>query len=381
MVIRTLLIVAEVALFAFLLLADFGLAASFSDVMTDAEFVVTAMTTLAVAAVVAVLALCRTVLSVAAVASAFIVSAAASMTSAAIGSPTLSLTEIAALGIITVFAIRYASPRGAVIIAGAGLVVALEIALLRIGVEVTPALLAVLAWGCAVAAGIAARSLQWRRTSAMESARLAERMELARELHDIVAHQVTGIVVQAQAAIVVAQSNPDHAGRALAAIETAGTEALSGMRRMVGALRETDQADTVALTVASGIDDIEALVDRFDPSGDQVLLSMAADMPMFPAGVGETAYRVVREALTNVRRHAHASSSVAVALRSTDSQLEITVRNDGVRFRPDRGSAQSGFGLAGMEERVTALGGSLTAGPDEPDAWVLTVVLPTGALH
>jgi signal transduction histidine kinase len=311
------------------------------------------------------------------VAAAFAVSAAASVTSALIGSPGLSMTEVVALGVLTVYGVQHATLRGALVIAGSALVVAAGFAVLRIGIEATPLLLAVLAWGCAIAAGSAARSLRGRRDLAVEGARRVERMELARELHDVVAHQVTGIVVQAQAAIVVAQKNPDHAGRALASIEAAGTEALSGMRRMVGALRETPEAEHAVLTVPSGIHDVAAMVERFDPSGEQVRLRLDLPVQPLPAGVGETAYRVVRESLTNFRRHAHAPSSAEVSILSSDAHLEITVRNDGVRYRADTTSASQGFGLVGMGERVTALGGTLEAGPSEPDSWMVHVVLPS----
>jgi signal transduction histidine kinase len=372
--------VAELAVVVLLLFIDFGLSVYFTQGESEQNIIVAVLATFGVAIVVMALALCRRVLSVAVtIAATFGISAAASITSAVIGNPGLSLTEIAALGVLTVYGMQHSSFRGAFVIAGGALLVAFGIAALRIGLEPTALLLAVLAWGCAIGAGSAARSLSGRRGSAVERARRAERMELARELHDVVAHQVTGIVVQAQAAIVVAQKNPEHAGRALAAIETAGTEALAGMRRMVGTLRETTEDEDAMLTVPSGIGDVPALVERFDPSGEQVHLSIDVAPPTLPAGVGETAYRVIRESLTNVRRHAHASSTTHVLIRTNEDQLHITVRNDGVRYRTDANSASQGFGLIGMGERVTALGGTLEAGPGEPDTWSVHVVLPTGS--
>jgi signal transduction histidine kinase len=374
--------VAETAAVALLLFVDFGLSAYFTQGKSETDIILAVASTFGVAMVVAVLALCRRVVSVAVtIAAAFAVSVAASITSAIIGTPGLSMTEVVALGVLTVYGVQHATLRGALVIAGAALAVATGFAALRIEIEPTPLLLAVLAWGCAIAAGAAARSLRGRRDSALEGARRVERMELARELHDVVAHQVTGIVVQAQAAIVVAQKNPDHAGRALASIEAAGTEALSGMRRMVGALRETSEAEDPVLTVPSGIGDVAALVERFDPSGDQVLLRMDLPARALPPGVGETAYRVVRECLTNLRQHAHASSSAEVSIRSRDAALEITVHNDGVRHRTEISSASRGFGLVGMGERVAALGGTLEAGPGDLDSWLVRVVLPTGSLR
>lgn len=378
---RAVVSVAEVAAVGLLLFVDFGLSAYFTQGKSETDIILAGASTFSVAIVVAVLALCRRVFSVAVtVAAAFAVSAAASVASAIIGTPGLSMTEVVALGVLTLYGVQHATQRGALVIAGAALAVSIGFAALRIGVEAIPLLLAVLAWGCAIAAGSVARSLRGRRDLAVEGARRIERMELARELHDVVAHQVTGIVVQAQAAIIVAQKNPDHAGRALAAIEAAGTEALSGMRRMVGALRETTEYEGPVLTVPLGIQDVAAMVERFDPSGEQVRLRLDLSLRTLPAGVGETAYRVVRESLTNVRRHAHASSSAEVSIRSGDAQLEITVRNDGVRYRTDVSSASNGFGIVGMRERVTALNGTLEAGPDKLDSWLVRVVLPTEAV-
>lgn len=378
---RTLVFVAELAVVALLLFVDFGLGVYLIDGRTRDDMIMAALTTSSVAAIVTILALCRRALSgTVTVVAAFAVSAAASVTSAIIGNPVPSLTEVVALGVLTVYAVRHASFRGALVIASAALVVATGLAALRIGVEASPLLLAVLAWGCAIAAGAAARSLNGRRESAVERARRTERMELARELHDVVAHQVTGIVVQAQAAIVVAQKDPERAGPALAAIEAAGTEALSGMRRMVGALRETSEGEDSVLGVSSGISDVAALVERFDPSGEHVRLRIHLPARALPAGVGETAYRVARESLTNVRRHAPTSSGVDVSIQLSDTHLEITVRNDGVRYRPDVGSGAQGFGLIGMAERVNALGGTLEAGPDEPGTWLVHVLLPVGSI-
>lgn len=364
--------IAEFLALALFLVIDFEVGARLAE--PGIEFISGALATAAVAIVAAVLVLARrrlpTRVTVAAV---FTVSLAASAVSALVGSPALSLTEAAALTAITVFAVRESSLRGAIVAGGAALIVALAAVLLRVAPDTTIILTALLLWACAIAGGVVQRYLLRRRESAADAARRDERMELARELHDVVAHQVTGIVVQAQAAIAVARTDPDLVGEALASIETAGTEALAAMRRMVGAIR--DDVDRGApLTPRYELTDIPGLVDRFDAGRARTTLHFEADDATLPPGVGESAYRVVREALTNVRRHApHAITRVSV--RVIESDLVLEVGNDGVRARSSA-PGSTGFGLTGMSERVAALGGRMRAGADEPGSWNVWVSLP-----
>lgn len=392
--------VAEFAALALLLVLDFELAARFvvvPDGVPTNSLIVGALATGFVAAVVAALALARAHLPVVAtVTSGFVVSLLASVVSAFTGSPWLTVTEIAALVVLTVFGVQRASSRGAIAVAAGALGVAIAAPLLRLGVDVgvvgvssvgvdstaatdgatgTAILLAVLIWGCAVVGGVAGRFLRQRRESALAATRRAERLELARELHDVVAHQVTGIVVQAQAAIAVARTDPGRAIEAFPAIEAAGAEALSGMRRMVGAIRdETAPGEQAPLSVPYGLADIPTLVDRFDPGHQRTTLHLeGADAPL-PPGVGESAYRVVREALTNARKHAP-KGNTAVSVRVTGAELVLEIENDGVRAGAgEPGSA--GFGLTGISERVEALGGRMHAGPAASETWNVTVGLP-----
>lgn len=375
--VRALTVAAEFLVLAVLLVADFELGARRLVHETGSQLVAAGIATASVAIVVAVLALARRRLpGHVVVTAAFAVSLLASLVSLATGSPSLSLTETAALVVITAFGLRQTSPRGAVVVGAAALVVVVAAVLLRVEVDATVVLSALLVWGCAVAAGTAGRYALQRRESAVEAARRAERMELARELHDVVAHQVTGIVVQAQAAVVGARSDPARAADALAAIEVAGGEALAGMRRMVGAMR--GEADGSApLTLAYGLSDVPTLVDRFDPGRQRTTLRWQEPETPLPPGVGESAYRVVREALTNVRRHAP-QGTTRVSGRVVDSALVLEISNDGVRARAV-GPGSTGFGLTGMAERVAALGGTMEAGPDEPDTWTVRVRLPLGA--
>lgn len=240
----------------------------------------------------------------------------------------------------------------------------------------TFAILCALGWGGAAAIGFVLRDAETRRQAALEEVRTAERMELARELHDVVAHHVTGIVVAAQAAAVVARTRPDEVDKALAAIEAAGSDALAAMRRMVGVLRGDQEA---ARTPGAELRELPELLKRFDPEQRLVRFTTDAGLEhaVLPAGVAATGYRVVQEALTNVRRHAPGATRVEVDVRIRDGALLVTVRNDGVP--PTRQSAGGGgFGLAGMSERVAALGGSLTAGPTGPGVWTVAARLPLG---
>lgn len=343
----------------------------------DTDFILGALATAFVAIVVAGLALARSVMPIGvAVGSAFSVSLLASMVSVPVGSPALSLTETAAIIVLTISGIRGCARRGAIIVGAAALAVTLGGVLLRLGFDVTFVLLALLLWGCSVAGGLAGRYMLTKRESAVEAARRAERMELARELHDVVAHQVTGIVVQAQAAIAVAHSDRERVAEALESIEAAGAEALSGMRKMVRAMRE-EPDDRSPLTVQYALADIPALVERFDPGLTRTTLSFEEPHEAIQPGVGESAYRVVREALTNVRRHAP-EGSTRVVVEASGGQLLIKIDNDGVRGGT-RMPGSRGFGLTGMAERVAALGGTMSAGAVEDDTWNVRVSLPMAA--
>jgi signal transduction histidine kinase len=236
--------------------------------------------------------------------------------------------------------------------------------------------LSALGWGGAVATGLVLREVDTRRRAAVEDVRSAERMELARELHDVVAHHVTGIVVAAQAAAVVARTSPDDVDRALAAIEHAGTDALTAMRRMVGVLRGQDAEG--ARTPGAELAEVRSLVHRFDPDARLVRLTTDPELEhaVLPPGVAATGYRVVQEALTNVRRHAPEAATVEVDVRIREEALLVSVRNDGVPHSPVGSRAGGGFGLVGMGERVAALDGTLAAGPTAPGVWTVSVRLP-----
>ncbi|MEC4572030.1 sensor histidine kinase [Streptomyces virginiae] len=212
----------------------------------------------------------------------------------------------------------------------------------------------------------------------LRAVRTAERLELARELHDLVAHHVTGIVVEARAARFT-QVSAERAAEVLGRIETAGDEALGSMRRLVKILRDTDDGSTPATTApVAGLADIRGLTERFSRTGPPVVLSIENGLrERLPAHVAATAHRIVLEALTNTAKHAATATAVRVTLRTVPAGLEVRIADDG--GRPARLSEKArggGYGLAGMAERAEALGGHLTAGPSPEGGWAVTAVLP-----
>lgn len=291
----------------------------------------------------------------------------------------MAFAEQLALAVLVIAVLRRLPLRSALLVAGLGAVAVVGSPALRIVADDGAAYttLSALGWGGAAAIGLVLRDYDTRRRASLDEVRSAERMELARELHDVVAHHVTGIIVAAQAASVVARTSPDDVDRALAAIEAAGGDAMAAMRRMVGVLR--GQADgEAARTPGAELGGVPGLVRGFDPEARLVRLSgdPALQHAVLPAGVAATGFRVVQEALTNVRRHAPGAAAVEVDLRIRDGALHVAVRNDGVP--PPGPRTPGGFGLVGMAERVAALDGELTAGPTAPGVWTVAARLPLG---
>jgi len=224
----------------------------------------------------------------------------------------------------------------------------------------------------------ATRSDTRARLAEAESARLAaeaaeavseERARIAREMHDVVAHSVSVMVVQAGAATQVVAHDPARAREALEAIRTTGTEALAEMRRLVGVLRSPDEDGS--LDPQPGTAGIADLVERARAAGLRVELSVEGRPAGLPPGVDLAAYRIVQEALSNVRRHA-GPSTACVRLRHDSGRLEIEVRDDG----PGAEEVRPGHGLVGMRERVTLYGGSLDVRTSPGSGFTVSAVLP-----
>jgi signal transduction histidine kinase len=230
-------------------------------------------------------------------------------------------------------------------------------------------------WLLAVSLGLWLRYLDHRRRSATEAVRRDERLDLARELHDVVAHHIAGILLQTQAARITArrQQDPDALDATLEEIEAAGGEALAAMRRVVGLLRDTDDG----VTTGTGTEQLTALVKRFDGHGPAVTLVLPEPQDAsWPPEVASTVYRVVQESLTNIARHAVHARSACVEIARDAHGVTIEVTDDAQPGSP-RSRHRGGFGLVGMRERVEALGGTLKAGPRPAGAgWTVTATLP-----
>jgi signal transduction histidine kinase len=242
-----------------------------------------------------------------------------------------------------------------------------------VGWAVQPILLRVVAVGMATAAGLyfAARRAQVvrERTVLADQAVAAERVRIARELHDVVAHSVSLMVVQAQALDALRGDARDAAGAQIASI---GREALGEMHHMLDVLRPNGE-ERPELAPAPGVRDVAALVERARGAGIDVALAVEGEPRPLPAGVDLSAYRIVQEALTNVIKHARALHT-EVRVRYETAALELSVIDDGTQLG-DGGAP--GHGLVGMRERVALFGGTLEAGRrSDGRGYAVRAVLP-----
>ncbi|MEU4426961.1 histidine kinase [Actinoplanes sp. NPDC024001] len=292
---------------------------------------------------------------------------------------TWGLAESAALlGVLMVVA-RRGRARWATAACGA-LLLAVAVLPLRSGdppTYLTFALLQALAGAAAIGVGVYLRTLEGNRQRALDTVRTEQRAEFARDLHDFIAHHVTGIVVQAQGARFIAEQDPKRVLLALEQIEQAGAETMASMRRMVGVLRDPESQPDAPLAPVAGVPDLEALTEQFTAAGGPpARLHVDGETAGLPVEVSTSAYRVVMEALTNARQHAPAATAVDVWLRRTPDHLLLRVANDGPPPRPATPRDRPGYGLAGLAERVRAVGGQITTGPGVDGGWVVDVVLP-----
>jgi signal transduction histidine kinase len=236
---------------------------------------------------------------------------------------------------------------------------------------------AVVVAGAVVGASVAQRRRQRQRERELLAAGAAteERVRLARELHDVVAHHLSVVAVQANVLAESASANGAEQGPARAVVESS-REALAEMRRILGVLRPTQPREEMEGTRAPqpGLGDLEALVQRITDAGVRVQVQSDGQRPELPAGVDLAAYRILQEALTNVLRHARATS-VRIRLSYQLSAIELEVTDDGVG-PPTDGRTIEGHGLKGMQERAELLGGELTSGPADGRGYKLHAVLP-----
>jgi len=224
-------------------------------------------------------------------------------------------------------------------------------------------------WMFAAALGATMRYRAGTRLRAIEEARTAEREQLARELHDTVAHHVSAIVVQAQAGRAVAAADSDAALRALEVIEDAASRTLGEMRAMVGALRADDSAP---LGPQRSIRDLALLADAGGGS-PAVDVELVGDLDHLRPSVASAVFRLAQESITNARRHARHATRVSVLVEGTPDQVTVTVADDG---DSPSASSSSGYGLVGMAERAKLLGGTFVAGPRPGRGWHTVAEIP-----
>ncbi|QDN92810.1 sensor histidine kinase [Streptomyces sp. S1D4-23] len=242
--------------------------------------------------------------------------------------------------------------------------------------------IALLAMAAACTGGLLSRERREHtvalRSQEVAEAVIAERLRIARELHDMVAHSIGIIAIQAGAASQVIQTRPTEAGEALRAIEVTSRETLSGLRRTLVALRQADpgaaaSGNQAALAPSPGLADIDRLAAATADAGVQVDVRRSGEERPLPADIDLSAFRIVQEALTNVIRHA-GTGRCRVLIDYGDEELAVEVVDDG-RGATENSSAH-GFGLVGMRERVALLYGDLSAGSRPEGGFRVTARLP-----
>jgi signal transduction histidine kinase len=217
-----------------------------------------------------------------------------------------------------------------------------------------------------------AARLERERDAQAQIAAAAERARIARELHDVIAHNVSVMVVQADGASYTMRSDPDRAAAALDAISRTGRQALSEMRRLLGVLRSGDEPS--GLAPVPGLDQLRELLDQAREAGMSVSLTIDGAVRPLPEGAELAAYRVVQESLTNTRKHGGPAAAAAVRLTYRRDWLVLQVTDDGLgAAAPADGT---GHGLTGMRERVEMYGGTVQAGPLPAGGYQVTALLP-----
>ncbi|MDQ4098336.1 MAG: sensor histidine kinase, partial [Actinomycetota bacterium] len=226
------------------------------------------------------------------------------------------------------------------------------------------------------------RALAAERERAEEARRavLEERARIAHELHDVVAHHVSMMVVQAEGGASVVGTSPEQAERAFDAISATGRQAMGEMRRALGVLADDEEGPQ--LTPAAGLDAVDALVERVRATGLAVDMQRHGPPRPLPAALDLSAYRIVQEALTNTVRHADARRAT-VSVRYLNDCVELEVSDDGrggaaAGGGPNGTEGTGGHGLVGMRERVALFGGELRAGPRPEGGFSVVARLPTG---
>ncbi|MCX4818461.1 sensor histidine kinase [Streptomyces sp. NBC_01142] len=230
-----------------------------------------------------------------------------------------------------------------------------------------------------------ATRLEREREAQSKVAVAAERARIARELHDVVAHNVSVMVVQADGAAYVLDAAPDQAKQALETISTTGRQALAEMRRLLGVLRTGDAPESGEYVPQPDVQQIEDLVEQVRGAGLTVDFKIEGTPRPLPSGVELTAYRIVQEALTNTRKHGGPEAGASVRLVYFDDGLGLLVEDDGRgsahELYEDGGADGRGHGMIGMRERVGMVGGTLDAGPRPGGGFRISALLPLKPAH
>ncbi|WP_225837646.1 sensor histidine kinase [Streptomyces sp. NK08204] len=225
-----------------------------------------------------------------------------------------------------------------------------------------------------------AARLEKEREAQAKVAVAAERARIARELHDVVAHNVSVMVVQADGAAYVLDAAPDQAKKALETISSTGRQALAEMRRLLGVLRTGEHQESGEYVPQPDVEQIEDLVEQCRDAGLPVDFKVEGTPRPLPSGVELTAYRIVQEALTNTRKHGGPNAGASVRLVYFDDGLGLLVEDDGKgaphEMYEEGGADGQGHGLIGMRERVGMVGGTLDAGPRPGGGFRISVLLP-----
>ncbi|EYT80311.1 sensor histidine kinase [Streptomyces andamanensis] len=230
-----------------------------------------------------------------------------------------------------------------------------------------------------------AARLEKEREAQAKVAVAAERARIARELHDVVAHNVSVMVVQADGAAYVLDAAPDQAKKALETISSTGRQALAEMRRLLGVLRTGEHQEGGEYVPQPNAEQIEDLVEQCRGSGLPVDFRVEGTPRPLPSGVELTAYRIVQEALTNTRKHGGPNAGASVRLVYFDDGLGLLVEDDGKgaphELYEEGGADGQGHGLIGMRERVGMVGGTLDAGPRPGGGFRISALLPLKPAH
>jgi signal transduction histidine kinase len=286
------------------------------------------------------------------------------------GSQGAPLNSTSATLILTYALFRWGSGREAAI--GLG-VILLWLPITRVADPVSTSLVDTVAlYGFFLFAAALGAAIRYRakiRIRDIDQAKAREREQLARELHDTVAHHVSGIAIQAQAGRAIAASHPERAIEALAIIEDAATRTLTELRAIVGVLRATQDTE---FAPQPGVAEVEQLATD-GQTRPCVEVTLSGEFDDISPAVGAAIYRLAQESITNARRHARHATQVTVAVPGAADQVRLTIDDDGSAAG---GRAPAGYGLVGMRERASLLGGTFHAGPAAERGWRVEAVLP-----